>query len=180
MGTEDHMTRVIALNNPGDIGFDLFGTWPHEDQSVGSVAIENLVMAALPFGNLFTEEGDPFVRMMSEIQRVLVVGGTLEIKAPWAGGYLGMGHPFMQRIYTETTWYAFGCPDDTSDAKTVVDEETGGVHSEIFEKPMKPKDYKWGAWLGVDLGIRFNVMHCAHDENEWSVFYRKLSEKELA
>lgn len=174
------MTRIITLQNPKSIGFDLFDRWPHEDQTVGTVAIENIVMATLPWGNIYEEKTDPLVHVMQEAHRVLAENGTLEVNAPHPHEFLGMGHPLQTRIYTEATWYAFGCPEMRASPETTVNQETGEVDNEISAVPLDPREYKWGSWLGVEMGTRFQVMSIEREHGVWTVFYRKIPAKELA
>ena len=174
------MTRVITLMSPDSIGFDLFGAWPYEDQSVASVSVESIIMATLPHGNVW-EEGnvDPLVHLFKEAERVLVDNGTLEIKAPFLGGHVGIGHPLQTRVYSEMTWAVFGCPEQRTSTKTVVNEETGEAESRDEAVDLDPKDFGWGAWLGVDFGVRFQIMHHEHDDTNWTVFYRKIPRSDL-
>ena len=172
------MTRVIHFQTPEKFEFDPLLDWPDADQSVGSITVETQIMVLLPHrGTTWSPKDDPFTHFMREAYRVLVGGGTLEIKAPWPGGHTGMGHPCQQRIYTEATWYAFGCPEEKHTAKGVI--EKGKYDNEITLQKMSPKDYKWGFWHGIDFGVRFQVMSCVHDEEQWTVFYRKFTEEEL-
>lgn len=176
MGTEDQMTRVLNFVDPFDLEFDILERWPLEDKSCSSVSFDAPVMVALPFANLLKGEEDPFVHVMQEADRVLIPEGTLEIKAPYHLAPHGIGHPFQQRIYSEATWYAFGCNEEQSVATSGEEDDKIVVGNKM--QPLDPNKHKWEWWHRIGFPVRMRIMSVQHDEGYWFVFYRKFREDE--
>jgi hypothetical protein len=172
------MTRILTLDNPGTLPFQILDPWPLEDQTVASVSIGVGITVLLPHGNLLRNEVDPLTHLISESNRVLEPGGTLQVKAPYYLSPHGIGNPFQQRIYSEATWYAYGCPETTPNTVTVKDEETGEVTCKEKSVPINPNDHSWLWWNGTDFGVRMRVLSVSNDDAHWTVFYRKFNEGE--
>jgi len=172
------MTRVLNLADPFALPFPILGRWPQDDNSVDSICIDTAVMVAMPFSNVLAGEEDPLTHTMSEANRVMVPGGTLEIRAPYHLCPHGIGHPFQQRIYNEPVWYAYGCPTDVPHSVTTKNEETGEVVSKEKDQDVDPNVHPWNWWHRIAFGVKMWVISIQHDSSEWTVFYQKFLDGE--
>jgi len=172
------MSRIINISDPFNLEFPILDRWPFEDGEIGSVSVEARVMLVMPHANMFNGEADPLTHVVTEANRVLREGGTLELKAPYHLHNSGLGHPMQQRIYNQACFYAYGCPEN-AEHPISKQLDTGGIALGVTEKPIDPNTHPWNWWHGVDFGVKMRVISLQHDEHYWIVFYQKFRQDEI-
>jgi SAM-dependent methyltransferase len=130
---------------------DLNGPWPWKDNSVDQI-----------FSSHVIEHLNDFVHFMRECQRILKVGGYLELQCPhgWSEG--AMGDPYHKRPFFEGTFASFikgyGTQDNPRQTMNPqYDEWPFTFEVILYELDFSPwvKKYpfwkKWGPWLSRRL-----------------------------